>query len=154
MNKGQSQALHSRKRCLERCGIRLDEENYSYILKAIHGEEVKGLTVNFKVKQSARVEHYTVKFQHKEEPFNIVYDRDRDAIITFLPHGNETIFYHYTNWIGNVINIKDQHGVILVLKDGVMKGNHLDITQLEEKIWHIEDFNKTLQLRGDRLFEI
>jgi hypothetical protein len=154
MGKKDSQSLHGKKRCLERCGVRLDEERYQCILKAIHGNKIHGITVSFKAQQSSRVVHYTIKFAHKEELYDVVYDSERDVIVTFVPHNEGQIFYHFVNWFGNTINIKKDYGTILTLLDGELSGNHLDIRKITDDTLHVDDFKATLQLQGDRLVEV
>jgi hypothetical protein len=156
MDKKDSLKLHAKKRCRERCGITLDESCYSLVLRAIHGEKINGLDVKFKIQQSSRIFHYTIKFGNMVQQYGVVYDKSRDVIVTFLPIDEKdgSPFYHYTNWIGNVINIKDAHGISLKLQDGELTGPYLNITKLKETDWYIEDINKTLQLRDNKLYEI
>ena len=154
MIKKDSQLLHAKKRCRERCGINLNEECYSYVLRAIHGEEVEGIELEFNTKQSARVEHYTIRFGNMKDKYNVVYDCDRDVIVTFLPVEDFQRIYHYTNWIGNVINLKNQHHIVLKFKDKELTGDYLTINKVDENTWHIEDINKTLQLREGKLYEV
>lgn len=154
MSKKESMMKHARKRCEQRVGLKLNDECYSFVLRAIHGEKIEGIKLEYKLKQSTRVDHYVIQFGNMKEKYDVVYDNERDVIVTFLPFNEGQIFFQYTNWIGNAVNLKSQHGIVLKMDKGELTGNHVDIEKINNDTWYVKDIDKTLQLRNGRLYEI
>ena len=76
-NKHISQKKHALKRCSQRLGVDLQEQEYNDLLKKIQNNEAV-----FHSKQSNRVSRFKVSIRGKEAI--AVYDKHRKTIITFL----------------------------------------------------------------------
>ncbi len=79
-SKASAQYLHAKKRASERYGITLTKDSYRVLCKMIQDGQGKCLG-----KQSNRLTVW--KLQLAEFPVNVVYDKERHTIVTFLPPG-------------------------------------------------------------------
>ena len=77
MTKAQAETVHAKRRAAERLGVNLNKENRRTLIHAIqHGE------LHFVRRQSLRVSVFRAIINDQE--VDIVYDRSRKRIITFL----------------------------------------------------------------------
>ena len=141
--KKDAQMAHAKLRSKERLGFILTEDKRIAIHKAINGQEVTGINVKFKADQSRTKKLYTIYINHLKKMFDLIYDSERDVIVTFLPHSNIVTVYHYFDIFGNKINIKEKHGTPLVFDGGVMGSDYLKVEKLAHDKWHIKEWDKT-----------
>jgi hypothetical protein len=78
MKKTTSLLIHAKKRVLERYGIILYKDDLNHLVRMIQDGRGK-----FLEKESVRKTLWELKY--KGTKFRVVYDKDRKAIITFLP---------------------------------------------------------------------
>lgn len=81
MSKSKGMMIHARRRAMERYGFNVGEDSQNKIVKCI--QEGNPNEVKFMEKMSNRVSAY--KVLHREVWMNLLYDRQRKQIITFLP---------------------------------------------------------------------
>lgn len=75
-----AQVRHAKHRCLERFDIQLTDHEYWKLCQQIRSGKSKILH-----KQSNRISVHLIKLRDQE--VNVVYDKQRGTIVTFLPNG-------------------------------------------------------------------
>jgi hypothetical protein len=154
MSKKKAQDIHAKVRSRERVGLHLTEGKRAAIIKAIQGIEQSGIQVSLKHKQSQSRAMYTIYFAHLQKKFDMIYDSDRKSIVTFLSHDPTEVFCFYYDVFGNKINIKADLGITLKYKEGTLTTPYLEIQQIEPTMWYIKDWDKTLVMSKNQLYEV
>jgi hypothetical protein len=80
MSKDRSQAIHARRRSLERYGIDLSSRKQILIVGKIQRGESEMVE-----RQSLRISVHEVELE--DEKLRVVYDKNRQSIVTVLPKG-------------------------------------------------------------------
>ena len=83
MDKKKSERIHAKRRALERYDLDFTKKIRNQLL-----DKIKRSDGTFLFRQSRRVSVWEV--EHENKKYQIVYDRNRKEIVTFLPSG-ETI---------------------------------------------------------------
>jgi hypothetical protein len=83
-SKASAQYLHAKKRALERYGLELNKDSYRGLCKMIQDNQGRCLG-----KQSLRLSVWALDLDVGSEIItcNVVYDKERHTIVTFLPPG-------------------------------------------------------------------
>ena len=81
LTKRQCEAIHSKRRALERYSLPLNRHDLRAIIEMINNNQAI-----FLLKESNTRSHWLVVY--KDIPLKLVYDRSRRMIITFLPMNN------------------------------------------------------------------
>lgn len=109
-DKGECQKLHFMRRFRERLGIHLTEEQYYEIISCIKNDKTHRLfTIKRIGEQSRRLHIYEIQIPEKE-PMDILYDVDREAIVTVLNKKDGDAIYHYYDVFNNKLQIKEHFG--------------------------------------------
>jgi hypothetical protein len=135
--KEKCQLWHSMKRCRERLGFRLTEALFEQLVAIIKsGQNTDLISVKFKEKQSNRLSMYSVSLKDVK-PFNIIYDKQRKTIVTFLYPEDDKLIYHYIDVFGNRMPTKEITGKFWRYdkdkQELTIEGE--DITKVSENKW-------------------
>jgi hypothetical protein len=82
------------------------------------------------------------------DPFNLIYDRSRDTIVTFLYPEDSQNVYHFYDIFGNKVSVKHEFGHIWKMAQGELTIPGEAVERLGEDFWMVS-------LNGsDRLFRM
>ena len=146
--KRQCQSWHAKKRAKERLGIKLSDDEIKQISTAIRtGEAYDAFEVEYVKDQSHRLKVFKLKYRDLL-PVNVVYDKFRKTIVTFLYETDYIEIYHYYDIFQNKISTKHKFGKIWYLKDGELDIPGETLKKLNENRWIVID-----GVLKDRIFE-
>ena len=150
VSKDECQMYHAMGRAYNRLNLELDEGKYKRLVSAIREERSSDdIEVNFVENQSNRLSMYNVRLSGADTgPFNVIYDRMRDTVVTFLYPEEAQNIYHFYDIFGNKVSVKHEFGHIWKMTEGELHVPGEVVNKLGEDFWMVS-------LNGsDRLFRI
>jgi hypothetical protein len=154
-DKGTCQLYHAKRRARERIGFNLSDERYALLVHYIkEGKSDDDICVQFLSRQSKRVRKYSIKIKGIAE-FNVLFDRDRNSIVTLLFPEVDQQLSHYIDVFGNSISLRDAFGYAWTIHDGVLCVPTEDVTVIGPDEWEVGFISgpKTFVLKNKWLYE-
>jgi len=154
--KSESQFVHARKRARQHFGLELDNKLYKDIIKSICGDNIEGIKSEYYYKQSDRVHHYLVKLDVLNENMEVVFDRVRNSISTFMPIHDGKFYPYYFDRFNNKVNILQEFNcsAINLSDDGEVKNFGGNLVRLDKNLYKFETENLILEMRDGNLVEV